>query len=153
MRTVIPVAVNAALVGQGMKYWKTRVCMLILLSVQVLVNLVLFYHCQLLWLHCLSACSQTPGRSTREDARTHTDSPALPCAFEGNRWHLEQNMEHNIPFDLWADGCWHREEGRTIHTRLPEAQGGSRTSPTKWPFCLLPKSRLSLFSRKLQSLP
>lgn len=47
----------------------------------------------------------------------------------------------------------HREKEEFYNRKLPEAHGGKTTSPTKLPFCLLPKSRLSLFSRKLESFP
>lgn len=61
--------------------------------------------------------------------------------------------------------CWRGGEGGSgydtnrvcmctmINRKLPEAHGGRMTSPTKRPFCFLPKSRFSLFSRKLESLP
>lgn len=73
---------------------------------------------------------QDTGKCGTEGTTPHVDGRALVWI-----WHLRLAYMH------------------TMNRTLPEAHGGRTTSPTKLPFCFRPKSRLSLFSRKLLSFP
>lgn len=118
--------------------------------------LYMFYRCGPPRLRCLSVCIQTPSRSTREGSPTRADSLAPSCSSGGNRWVLDKHeTRREVNKQHWDElsNSWISRNKKKKTKKKPEAHGGRTTSPTRLPFCLRPKSRFSLFSRKLLSLP
>lgn len=177
---LIPVTVDASFIGQWVKHWKTVRQMLSLCTVvggfdvdkQLLDVLPL---CAAM--ASLPLCLKPNTRSIHSwrCSDTYWLSRAVLCFWRNSLlsggvtdrihevWSNTQTQRTVHYVVRWMSaqgwsrfnqakrkGIWHL--GLTDY-KLPEAHGGRTTSQTKLPFCFLPKSRLSLFSRKLASVP